>query len=79
MGFRVPAGSHEIELIYHTPGLTLGLILTAAAALLIVVYMILDARHLLKFLDPGKKKAKKKVIVNEEQPVQPDQVSADQV
>ena len=79
MGFRVPAGSHEIELIYRTPGLTLGLILTAAAALLIVVYMILDARHLLKFLDPGKKKAKKKVIVNEEQPVQPDQVSADQV
>lgn len=39
MAIRVPAGISEIEFTYRTPGLTLGIVLTIAGALLIAVYI----------------------------------------
>ncbi len=45
MGIDLPAGHHEVELRYSTPGLTLGLSLTGAGVIaLIILILVLRAR-----------------------------------
>jgi len=49
MSFIVPAGEHEIEMVYRTPGLKTGILVTFAAAFVLAVYWVLavmwDRRH----------------------------------
>ncbi|MBQ7059409.1 MAG: YfhO family protein [Firmicutes bacterium] len=46
MGFRVDAGYHEIELIYETPGLKIGIFVSLAAILMFAVYMLINEEKL---------------------------------
>lgn len=50
MGFRVPAGYHEVELKYETPGLRIGLLISLAAILMFVIYLLINEEKLKKLV-----------------------------
>ena len=50
MAFDVPAGSHSFELRYTPPGLRIGLLISAAALLLTLVYLIIGRERIDRIL-----------------------------
>ena len=39
LGFRMEAGKHEVEIVYHAPGVKVGKSLSAAGLLLFLIYL----------------------------------------
>lgn len=63
MGLKVPAGSHQIDLRYETPGLHTGILITFASALLLALYWVVSVR----FDKKRAEKEKARVLAEQEE------------